>query len=94
MRPERTQSGGRGRCHQVLSVGRYMNTHWLHNNRLHADATALSTILLAVALCLRWSSEVYQDGAGEPRSVMWQSHCNRKVGWRIRWQDTHSKTAN
>lgn len=32
----------------------------LHNNRLHADATALSSILLAVASRLRWPIEVDQ----------------------------------
>ncbi len=41
-----------------------------HNKRLHTDATALSTYLLAVASRLRWPSEVDQGGAGEPQSVL------------------------
>ena len=42
----------------------------LHNKRLHADATALSVNLLAVASRLRWQSEVDRGGAGEPQSVV------------------------
>lgn len=37
--------------------------------RLHADATALSINLLAVASRLRPPSEIDRGGAGEPQSV-------------------------
>ena len=47
-----------------------LNPDRLHNNRLHTNATALSSILLAVASRLRWPSEVDQGGAGEPHAVL------------------------
>ena len=49
----------------------------LHNKRLHADATALSTDLLAVASRLRWPYAVGQSGAGEPQSVIQAEKCRR-----------------
>ena len=47
-----------------------LNADWLHNKRLHADATAPAINLLAVASRLRWPSEVDWGGAGEPQIVM------------------------
>ena len=48
----------------------FLKSDGLHNKRLHADATALSINLLAVASRLRWPSEVHRAGAGEPQSVI------------------------
>ena len=62
-----------GLCHRTplgFRKGGIAETDRLHNKRLHTDATALSINSLAVASRLRWTSEVDQGGAGEPRSDM------------------------
>ena len=44
----------------------------------NADATAPSINLRAVASRLRWLFQIYQGGAGEPRSVLWPEMAGRR----------------